>query len=172
MGCLKILIVDDNPEVRLLLFDFLSGEGHQCRKAACAGEALLIIPDFAPHLILTDFLMPEVTGIELLKAVRERHPQIRAMLLTGHADVENTIAAIDFGVRAVFEKPLQLSQVAKRIRAVALEIQGELKEDLDRRFRLKAERQLRLSNAVLRYFYQQRTHAGDRPWSSKQGQQR
>ncbi len=153
MSRLKILIVDDEQEIRDLLCEFLSAEGHELMSVAGANDALEVIPSFEPQIVLTDFSMPEVTGIELLKAVRERYPQIRVIILTGYADAKNAIDAVNFGACGFFEKPLEMPSLLNAIQKITTEIMGELREKLDRQYQFKAENRLRTSHAVFKRIY-------------------
>ena len=67
----KILIIDDEREIALLLAEILKGEGYEVFVVANAWKALEVIPEFQPDLVLSDVMMPVISGLELLKKFRE-----------------------------------------------------------------------------------------------------
>ncbi|MDD3150296.1 MAG: ATP-binding protein [Candidatus Gastranaerophilales bacterium] len=103
----KIVIVDDEPMVTASLKALLSLEGiHNAEFFNSPMKALEFIKNNSISLIMSDFLMPEMNGIEFLTKVKEIHPEISLILLTGYADKENAIKAInDIGIYKYIEKP-------------------------------------------------------------------
>lgn len=93
----KILIVDDEENVRNALRRSLRKEGYELFFAAEPGEALAVLSRQEVDLVLSDHLMPNMTGLELLKVVRDRYPGCMRMILTGHADMQTAIDAINHG---------------------------------------------------------------------------
>lgn len=93
----RILVVDDEENVCKALRRTLKRDGYDVVTAGCPAEALEMLKREKFDLILSDHLMPEMTGLELLKLVHDRHPDMMRMMLTGHADIETAIAAINQG---------------------------------------------------------------------------
>ena len=93
----KILIVDDEENVRNALRRSLRKEGYELFFAADPTEALELLAKQPVDLVLSDHLMPNMTGLELLKVVRDRYPNCMRMILTGHADMQTAIDAINHG---------------------------------------------------------------------------
>ena len=86
---LRVLIVDDDERVRVMLADVLGAEGHCVLQASTGREALSVLErGVRIDLVLTDHAMPEMTGLELIRAVKPRWPQLRVGLLTGFRDIE------------------------------------------------------------------------------------
>ena len=81
-----ILVVDDEQSFRSLLSEALGSAGYSVLVASNGAEALEIAKekDFQLPLVVTDFTMPGMSGIELLRTLRESRPEIKAVLLTGH----------------------------------------------------------------------------------------
>lgn len=102
-----IVIVDDEDMVLTSLNSFLSLETNYVVKTfTSATEALKYIEENDVHLVISDYLMPEMDGISLLARVREVKPEIPRIILTGYADKENAIKAInDVGLFQYIEKP-------------------------------------------------------------------
>src|SRR5690349_14681200 len=93
----KVLIVDDEENVRNALRRSLRKQGYELYFAAEPSEALTLLAQQPVDLVLSDHLMPNMTGLELLKVVRDRHPDCVRMILTGHADMQTAIDAINHG---------------------------------------------------------------------------
>jgi YesN/AraC family two-component response regulator len=94
----QILLVDDEPEVLEALFLTLKrARQFQCelRKAGNGQDALAQLAQAPAHLVLADFRMPKMTGVELLKEVRERWPPTVRALITGYSDVEIAMQAME-----------------------------------------------------------------------------
>jgi DNA-binding NtrC family response regulator len=93
----KILIVDDEENVRNALRRALRREGYELYFAAEPSEALAKLAETPVDLVLSDHLMPNMTGLELLTRVRDLYPDCVRMILTGHADMQTAINAINHG---------------------------------------------------------------------------
>lgn len=93
----RILVVDDEVKICNALRFCLRTEGYRLRFAYSAKEALELLKSEPTDLIVSDHLMPGMTGMNLLKLVRDRHPDCTRVLLTGHADMEIAIQAINQG---------------------------------------------------------------------------
>ncbi|HVE83600.1 MAG TPA: response regulator [Myxococcales bacterium] len=93
----KILIVDDEENVCNALRRTLRREGYEIDVANHPAEALEKLLRTRYDLVLSDHLMPDMTGLELLKIVRNRHPDCMRLMLTGHADMQTAIDAINQG---------------------------------------------------------------------------
>ncbi|MBX5481759.1 MAG: response regulator [Myxococcaceae bacterium] len=93
----SILIVDDEENVQKALRRSLRKEGYELLFASQPSEALALIKTRPVDLVLSDHLMPNMTGLEFLKLVRDRHPDALRMMLTGHADMQTAIDAINQG---------------------------------------------------------------------------
>lgn len=92
-----ILLVDDEQDVRLALARCLRREGHELLHASSGHEALHLVGSRAIDMVITDQMMPEMTGLELISRLRAAHPQIIRIILTGYADFETVKAAINEG---------------------------------------------------------------------------
>ncbi|MSP74382.1 MAG: response regulator [Myxococcales bacterium] len=92
-----ILIVDDEASVRSALHRTLRKEPYRLSMAESAAEALQIMRDDRPDLLVTDHLMPQMTGLDLLRRVRLTYPDVGRILLTGQAELETVVAAINEG---------------------------------------------------------------------------
>ncbi len=96
----RILIVDDEPSVRSALRRTLRKENYELSFAESGAEALQMLQHSQPDLIISDHLMPEMTGLQLLQRCRLLYPDVGRVVLTGQAEMETVIGAINDG--AVF----------------------------------------------------------------------
>ena len=107
----RLLIVDDEESIRSALRRTLRRD-YEIQLAASGPEALELLKGFRPDVILSDHLMPEMTGLELVKRCRLLYPEVSRVVLTGQAEMDTVIAAINEG--AVFRfltKPWEESEL-------------------------------------------------------------
>ncbi|MBE7436942.1 MAG: response regulator [Spirochaetales bacterium] len=89
-----ILIVDDEEDVRKLFAGFLKRKGYECLLAGDALSALRFVRKEALDLVLTDYSMPEVNGITLLKEIRQIRPELPVVMISGTADMQTAMHAL------------------------------------------------------------------------------
>jgi signal transduction histidine kinase len=109
-----ILVIDDDSHVRFVLAKYIRRLGHTVYEAACGEDALAILSDkHSPtiDLIITDIWMPQMSGLEVLQAVRHMNPELPVAIITGAATLDTSIAAINAGAFAYLTKPIQGNQV-------------------------------------------------------------
>jgi two-component system response regulator FlrC len=102
----SILVVDDEPAMRLLLSSVLVEEGHDVTAAASGEEALRLIAKRHFHLVLTDLKMPGISGLELLEQVKRDDPGTAVIILTAFGTVEGAVEAMRMGAVHYLLKPL------------------------------------------------------------------
>lgn len=110
----SILVVDDEAALRDPLAAFLSKQGHNVVTAADGYEALARIQQEKIDLILTDLLMPNMTGVELIAAVRERGLSLPIIAMTGgggRPGQPQPLQAMEAGAATVLAKPFGLAQL-------------------------------------------------------------
>jgi DNA-binding response OmpR family regulator len=106
----KILIVDDEEIIRNFLYDFLVEEGYSPDLASDGDEAITKINQFDYDLVVTDIKMPNVGGIEVLKAAKLKNPKSDVIMITGYSSMENRNECLKWGASAYLAKPFQLSE--------------------------------------------------------------
>ena len=106
-----ILIVDDDRQVREVLHQIFLSAGYDCRVARDGREGLEVFRAERPPLIVTDLKMPEMTGIELLRAVREADADAAVIVLTGAADVKTAIDSLKLGAYDFIMKPVNVDEL-------------------------------------------------------------
>ncbi|HEX9670246.1 MAG TPA: sigma-54 dependent transcriptional regulator [Thermoanaerobaculia bacterium] len=111
-----VLVVDDEKAIRDSLRMILEYEGYQVDEAAGGPQALARVADRPPDAVLLDIKMPEMDGLELLRAFRERGYDMPVLMISGHADVATAVEATRRGAYDFFEKPLQRERVLVALR--------------------------------------------------------
>jgi two-component system, NtrC family, nitrogen regulation response regulator NtrX len=114
-----ILIVDDEPDIRELVAGILDDEGFTTRTAGNSDSALSEIANHLPHLVFLDIWLQgsKLDGLELLEQIKRDHPDLPAVMISGHGNIETAVAAIKRGAYDFLEKPFKsdrLIQVARR----------------------------------------------------------
>ncbi|HXD91204.1 MAG TPA: sigma-54 dependent transcriptional regulator, partial [Candidatus Binataceae bacterium] len=120
----KLLIVDDEKNIRARLVSFFEGGGHQVQGAENGEQALRLLADGSVFdVVLSDYRMAEVNGLELLQEIKRRSPETPVILMTAYATVENAVTAMKAGANDYLTKPFSLDQV-QHVVDRALEIRG------------------------------------------------
>ena len=112
----SVLVVDDESSIRDSLRMILEYEGYRVEEAAGGKQALARMGDRPPDAVLLDIKMPEMDGIETLRAMRERGYDMPVLMVSGHADVGTAVEATRLGAYDFFEKPLQRDRVLLSLR--------------------------------------------------------
>jgi DNA-binding NtrC family response regulator len=92
-----VLVVDDDPEVRALLSRRLRRTGYAVEEAGDGVEAMQVVTQVVPDVVVTDMTMPRLDGLGLLKELRKRDPELPVIVLTGHGSMDNAIQAMRDG---------------------------------------------------------------------------
>ena len=112
---MKVLIVDDEEELRAILSEQLRSHGVESTEAANGLECLLHVKHEHPDVIVLDLTMPRLGGIEALKRIQKFDPGIRVIVLTASSDPAQHQAARTHGVSEVYTKPYDLVRLAQVI---------------------------------------------------------
>jgi DNA-binding NtrC family response regulator len=110
----SILIVDDNQDLREYLRIILK-EKYVVATAGDAEYALKYIADYSVNLILLDYEMPKMDGITALRKIKERHPDMEVIMMSGHAPADVRQKAFNMGVYAFFMKPFDIDKLINTI---------------------------------------------------------
>src|SRR3970282_2813186 len=116
----KILIVDDEPFNLDLLEQELQDQGYVIERATDGAEALEKVPSFLPDVILLDYMMPNMNGLEVLGRLRkdEKHKGIPVILLTAKASQEDKVRGLDAGADDYVVKPFESFELLARVRSM------------------------------------------------------
>src|SRR5580658_9864160 len=108
----KLLIVDDEKNIRQSLAHFLTGCGHEASVAESSSEALeLLAGGQELDLVLSDWRMAEMNGLELLGAIKEKYPDLVVILMTAYGTIDNAVAAMKGGAYDYLTKPFSVDQI-------------------------------------------------------------
>jgi len=124
--CIRLLIVDDEQTIRRLCMTVGESLGFACLEAENGEAALTLLEEQPVHMVLTDMVMPRMTGIEFLEQAKRTHPRIEVAVMTGHGSVETAVQAMKLGAYDYISKPfapldelrLFLRRMADKVRLV------------------------------------------------------
>ena len=115
----RILIVEDDPTLRMALCDTLDAAGFQVFEACNGKEALLQLMHHDIDVIVSDVQMDVMDGNELLSITREKYPSIPFVMMTAHASVERAVAAMQDGATDYLQKPLEAESLVSTVMRMA-----------------------------------------------------
>ena len=126
-----ILIVDDEKSIRDALMRSLAKENYRVLTADCPAQAFEILRQSQVDLVISDHIMPDMTGLEFIKRIRVMYPGIVRVMLTGHADIDTVISAINQGeIYRLLTKPWDTFEIkmllANAFEKLALERENRL----------------------------------------------
>jgi DNA-binding NtrC family response regulator len=139
---MTILVVDDEPAQRELLGGFLAKRGWSVELAAGGMEALALLRRTPVDLVLADYRMPDLSGLELLKASQRLNPEVPVVLITAYGSIASAVEAMKAGAYDYLTKPIELDELAHLVHRIAerrqllAEVQ-ELRTQLRERFRVE-----------------------------------
>ena len=107
MSTIKILIVDDEELIVKLLSMSLRSDGYETFSAYSGQQGLEVFKSESPDIVITDIKMPGMDGLELLKKIKEIDPEKEVIIVTGHGDIDSTIAALQYGASDFINKPVR-----------------------------------------------------------------
>lgn len=107
----KILIVDDELNMRLVLAAMLKKEGYEVASASDGREALQILKSGKIAAVVTDLKMPNIDGMELLNCISEQHPEVPVIMITAHGTVATAVEALKKGALDYITKPFDLDEL-------------------------------------------------------------
>ncbi len=128
----RVLIVDDEKSIRRTLAEFLRKEGYEVDTAEEVDQALALLGKTEFDLVITDIIMPRISGIELLEQIRQSRPDIQVIIMTGEPTVETAVKAVQAGAYDYISKPIVKDML---IKVVKLAIQ--LKDVTDKKKHLE-----------------------------------
>src|SRR6478752_4078746 len=103
----NVLVVDDEANLRTALGELLKMWGHQVILASNFNESLTHLDDGNIDVILTDVMLPDGSGIDLVKTAKERNLTVPIVILTGHGSIEDAVTAIHLGAENYLTKPVE-----------------------------------------------------------------
>jgi two-component system nitrogen regulation response regulator NtrX len=146
----EILIVDDEPDIRMLVDGILSDEGYETRQAGNSDAAIAEFRARRPSLVILDVWLQgsRLDGLGILQALQAEEPVVPVVMMSGHGNIETAVTAIQHGAYDFIEKPFQTDRMLLIIRR-ALEAANLARENAELRLRAGPETQLTGDSAAL-----------------------
>lgn len=107
----KLLIVDDQNGIRVLLMEVFSSEGYETFQASNGKLALEIVKNKQPDLVLLDMKIPGMDGLEILKQIRKIDTEIKVIMMTAYGELDMIKEAMELGALAHFTKPFDIDEL-------------------------------------------------------------
>jgi DNA-binding NtrC family response regulator len=111
----KVLLVDDEVEFVSALAERLRLRDYDARAVSQAEEALDIVRSDPPDVVLLDFKMPGMDGIEILKLIKSMHPSVEVIMVTGHGDTQSREEVMNSGAFEYIMKPIDIGELILKI---------------------------------------------------------
>lgn len=111
----KILIVDDQFGIRVLLQEVLNREGYEIYQAPNGPTALEIVRDQSPDLILLDMKIPGMDGLEILRNIRKMELNTKVIMMTAYGELDLIQEAMEMGALAHFTKPFDIDELRQAV---------------------------------------------------------
>ena len=112
----KILVVDDNENIRVILKQMLEDGGYAVRTANGGEEALEILKTGHFDMVITDINMPGMTGFELLEKTKKAYPQVPVIFITAYRKDKTLVGSVNIGLSDYIEKPFKMDEVLRTVK--------------------------------------------------------
>ncbi|MBV8773308.1 MAG: UDP-3-O-[3-hydroxymyristoyl] N-acetylglucosamine deacetylase, partial [Deltaproteobacteria bacterium] len=113
-----VLVVDDEERIRSSLCGILGDEGFRVVATGDAPQVLDLVEQEKPEVVLLDVWMPELDGIELLRRIKHANPRTHVIMISGHANIQNAVAATRLGAADFIEKPFSVGNLLAALQQV------------------------------------------------------
>ena len=114
----KILIVDDEADIRAEIAEYVQGKGYEVEEAADGVEALEKFEAAPADLVITDIMMPRVDGYEVIRRIREIDPRVTIIATTGHHSPADLNKAKEAGASLTMKKPVRLRELGQKLKSL------------------------------------------------------
>lgn len=118
IGVKKILIIDDQLGIRLLLTELFKKEGYETAQAANGAEALEYLQKERPDLVLLDMKIPGMDGLEILRRIREIDTSLKVIMMTAYGELDMIQEAKGLGALKHFTKPFDINEIRAEVRDI------------------------------------------------------
>ncbi len=144
MAVNNILIVDDEETIVRLLSMSLKSDGYDTISAYDGKQALALVKEHSPDVVITDIKMPQMDGLELLKEIKAHDTNIEVIIVTGHGDIDSTITALQYGASDFINKPVRDEALAVALSRAEEKIEireklAEYTQDLEEKVKMATE---------------------------------
>ncbi len=138
---IKFLIVDDEQSIRKLCMTIGASLGFDCSEAESGESALAQLEADCPDILISDLMLPKMTGVELLQQVKSMQPRCEVAIMTGHGSIESAVQAMKLGAYHYIQKPFRVEEVKLILQRMAEKVRLVAERDF-LRDRLSTESQL------------------------------
>lgn len=115
MDKIKVMLVDDEEEFVTTLSERIQMRDFSSSVAFTGEQALLIVDDQVPDVMILDLKMPGIDGMEVLRRVKKAYPKVQVIILTGHGSEKDRKEALSLGAFGYLQKPVQIDELVKQI---------------------------------------------------------
>lgn len=115
----RILIVDDQFGIRILLNEVFQNEGFETYQAANGVQALSIVDENEPDLVVLDMKIPGMDGLEILKHIKEKNRAIKVIIMTAYGELDMIHEAMEQGAITHFAKPFDIDEIVEVVKKEA-----------------------------------------------------
>ena len=116
MDKIKVLIVDDEVEFATAVAERLEIRNFFAEVVDCGRDALLSLESSVPDIVLLDLKMPDMSGLEVLKKIKEMHPEVEVIMLTGHGSAASGLSGKELGAFDYMMKPVDFGELVETIK--------------------------------------------------------
>jgi len=113
-----ILVVDDDPKLVRIVEINLTQEGYRVRTAGDGEEALAAVAEERPDLVVLDVMMPRMSGLDMCKQLKAKHPSIPIIILTARGQEVDKVVGLELGAEDYVTKPFSIRELLARVKAV------------------------------------------------------
>src|SRR3990172_4318449 len=139
---IKILVIDDEPLMRITIQDALVGEGYEVVAAETGGKGSDLLRQNHTDIVITDLRLPDMDGIQILREVKSSHPSTQVILITAYGSIDSAVTAMKEGATDYLTKPFAMDEllliIKRLLRMRQLEEENlELRKMIEERFGLE-----------------------------------
>ena len=110
-GTKTLLIADDEPNIRRVLQAIFQKDGYEVHVAENGVRALEVAAACPVDVLITDLIMPDMNGVELLQKIKQRHPDVVAVMITAYATIKTCVDAMRYGASDYITKPFDMDEI-------------------------------------------------------------
>lgn len=125
----RVLVVDDDAKITSFLRRSLALEGYDVTVANSGGEALKVVSEAPPDLMVLDIMMPDIDGMEVCRRIRAAGEEFPVLMLTAKDSITDRVKGLDQGADDYLVKPFALEELLARLRALTRRAQGPREEE-------------------------------------------